>query len=573
MPPKPAEAAPKKKTKKQLLLEQQEELLKQQIALQNQQHQILLDYQAELSQKQTLAGIRNLSEQTDQVRLSHESSVFEAQKRLYLKSLAKAQSENQSRSEWNKYLDDTIPVKQPNPKEIMKYADFIFSEFTEAISKFQIKDADMFFEKTLSFVNRINKLKLAGVYDCEDLCKSDKLYELNLNLLNLNKSMIDHFTACILKNVDGIEMNARQEAQLQFSHPSNPTKTGFFVTLQSKGFRSKVIDQLKVGAIVEIPKTVANHAAGKLFSIRTCYNPSSFLDERGLERKSLYGILSVEVLALPPIAKEIHHFKVSPSLDSSQTIETLQYPNLEMNNGMPFKVEFRYPDRTFNLDERITVSIWVDNKWTSDGISDVSITNSNIVKFTTLQSGIFACTVPVYDERPFKTWTIEKADSVDSETFSVAVETNLGKTYTINVDKFGLITNLTVDEYLEWLEIEHGIFLKPKKVEENLKYAAAEIAEAAIEYKVVKDAEGISIGVPTSSTGEISQNKVKFFEDDRVSLNEGRRHAGLQIALISDMPRQAARKRSDDGDEDKDKVLLIEGVRQIIVKLGLMQNN
>ena len=216
-----------------------------------------------------------------------------------------------------------------------------------------------------------------------------------------------------------------------------------------KNPRKKTIDfPESAGAFAaELPKQVLT-AAVAMRARRTAVDAHSELCANELMAVSGAGILSVDLLSLPPLATTRKGWTVKPRSSLTDAIERVRYPIPRPDDDdddargaatPAVRISHVIPPTLALVDPRPRVAWWDESnqKWTEDGVSDVNVDYDTMrLSFSTTVLERFAVVQSRVAMFPYRSWHVRPAPPVSNARASngsviISVETNspaLGQT-------------------------------------------------------------------------------------------------------------------------------------------------
>ncbi|TMW58078.1 hypothetical protein Poli38472_013552 [Pythium oligandrum] len=196
---------------------------------------------------------------------------------------------------------------------------------------------------------------------------------------------IDHATAHILQYADEYtDTNSRSEVKM--ASASDWIKLGLWINLIAKGSRNKRIDFSELGISVDLPKAIVLQS----LALRVTYLPFDQLSRLNPQNIdfALGGILTLDLLAIPPPPKRARGWMIREVPDAADRIKKLHYPldGMVASAAMPVKVSLQMPAHIiYTSTPRVG---WWDpqtQSWEEDGITEIQWNaETNMLNFNTM---------------------------------------------------------------------------------------------------------------------------------------------------------------------------------------------
>ncbi|CAD7960864.1 unnamed protein product [Amoebophrya sp. A25] len=234
-------------------------------------------------------------------------------------------------------------------------------------------------------------------------------------LRDLELAKLDQSMAYFLGHIESKQINARQEVQDVWGDNKSDIRVGFWGSIApASKFRAKVVDQYKMGVLLELPKSVASGHSHVQIGVRSLYTTFDNVSMNATRMLSVGGVCRVEVLSIPFRPKVYPRggwiMRVIPP-EGTLRLKRLQYPNAEgglnLANLQPVKVEYKVPERSVIEVDSPVVSIWDagEHNWSQEHISDINFDeDTRKISFYTLRLGIFSITQPKTLDFPYSYW-------------------------------------------------------------------------------------------------------------------------------------------------------------------------
>eukprot|EP00736_Rhodelphis_marinus_P006376 Rmarinus@m.27927 len=220
------------------------------------------------------------------------------------------------------------------------------------------------------------------------------------------------------------------------------TQFGLWINLEKRS-RTKFIEYPDVDIVLEIPKSLAMQSVA-IRAIHQLYNHESFKFHN--EHFPLGGVISVDLLALPPPPKQVKEWTLREVTYLATDVQRLPYPippagvDLSINetnlNAPPMRVSFALAPRVIlqRGDDDLKVGWWdhKSNDWSSAGVSDVKYDPAKrVISFLTCRlSTTFALLQARVMHYPYKSWFLRP---IGENTHIVSVVTDINETVEIKV--------------------------------------------------------------------------------------------------------------------------------------------
>jgi len=242
---------------------------------------------------------------------------------------------------------------------------------------------------------------------------------------------LDAATADFLQEAES-HANAKNECMTCLTQPS--CKYGLWVNL-AKNPRIKQLDFADLAISTELPKSLAlasvairviHYQADRLTPARTSTEPLLFGAEAPL--MTLGGVLSVELLGLPPSTKQVKGWTLRQVSDESSAIVRQHYPAREpgedptkvSNTGPQLRISYVLPDNVLippgdhkpaglGASSGLRVGWWEHEtqKWYQNGVDEVGYeAESRTLSFLTPRLASVAFLQPTDLHLPYKNWLI-----------------------------------------------------------------------------------------------------------------------------------------------------------------------
>ncbi|CAD7961893.1 unnamed protein product [Amoebophrya sp. A120] len=256
------------------------------------------------------------------------------------------------------------------------------------------------------------------------------------DLRDLELAKLDQAMAFFLGHIEPKQINARQEVQDVWGTNKTKIRVGFWGSINpASKFRAKVVDQYRMGVLLELPKSIASGHTNTQIGVRSLYTVYDNLSKNTGPLLSVGGICRVEVLSIPFRPKVYPRggwiMKLIPP-EGTLRLKRLLYPNTEggaqvnLATLQPCKIEYKVPDNSV-IEAVPEVSIWVENEpaegaeqaggsssststggaWSTEHISEVQFDeNTRKISFYSLRLGFFSITQPKNLEFPYSYWII-----------------------------------------------------------------------------------------------------------------------------------------------------------------------
>jgi len=429
------------------------------------------------------------------LRLSEEADEGRALAERRTRQMAHFLSQQSKEEDWEAYTSCN-PLPSPDSEaDLSTYLQSILSDERvdlEVILK-QCEEIHTVWKQVLvARANYLAKGNLEEAQACQEKARA---------LFQAQVARLDKSSSQILTHADEY-VSAKLEVLLGKESPV--LKFGLWVNLASKGFRMKIIDFPGLSTIAEIPKTLALQS----IAVRlTHYTFDTVSHETGDDEDfdtALGGVLFLEALKLPPPRKNIKGWSMMPvnqavhdrvrrldfNADASSTTE--QNGSQAISVSLKFKLarhvlvrslqgdHFPLPqvdeneatedhvvstlapqDNLKKLSE-VRVGAWdaEQNKWTEDGISDVTFDpQSRIASLTTTRMTALAVLQSRWVDLPYRFWsvkplfrTVAASGLVDSSLMTSSTSTEQGIAGQLNTEEERLI-----DGALFVLRCEHWL--------------------------------------------------------------------------------------------------------------------
>jgi len=228
-------------------------------------------------------------------------------------------------------------------------------------------------------------------------------------------------------------------------------RIGMWINMVVKNFRGalKPIVYPDIGLQVDIPKALNTMQIG----IRLMYHPYdnlSYLDASGADDMVLGGVMTLDILALPPKPKRVKpQWVLRPTtVDFGSELQPADTPYSGESAGAgggvaALRCTFQVPDSVFMVpEENPKVVAWDTQKlkWTMDGIdqntNEYNSANRQL-RFHTLRTGAFALVQSRVVHLPYRQWKLEPALKVsETDDFDVDDDEEGCIHYTLSLRSF-----------------------------------------------------------------------------------------------------------------------------------------
>ena len=480
-------------------------------------------------------------EQADNAsRLLTEATESELRKQASLGLLASAYQRKQASQESDNLTCCSSLPSAESERDINQYLEALRCSIATNFG-ISILSIDRALEIVDELIELWGKLVSLQVSACEgrDVKRVEWAKRLQSRLRESAEQLIDEATGHTLRNSGNLGLNPRQEFQ------ANWPSIGIWGLLSLKGFRAKVVDFPSLGVTLEIPKSVAMHCPGHMLAFRVIGMHSEFFYkniEISSRRPVGAQLLRIEVLSIPPPPRESGTWKFQLIDERTKQLLRLEYPNKEnVENGgawQPLRVEWKLKGQISARlkSENLTVSRMTVSGWNSEGISEISFSDSG-VSFQSLYLGVFAVTIDPSIYHPLISWTLLPKQHLMTE---LTIDNHMGK-ICFQIGSSGIRCSdfdgwKSPGEMLLALE-SRGIFLASKVNSGAANFLASEISEISSFYDVVFKEGTVSVHENHRFEQPLWDDEdwlaafkiVSYFEDG-IEVQDIR-HASLPVAL------------------------------------------
>uniref|UniRef100_A0A0G4ICS5 IC97/Casc1 N-terminal domain-containing protein n=1 Tax=Chromera velia CCMP2878 TaxID=1169474 RepID=A0A0G4ICS5_9ALVE len=330
--------APKKKSKKQLaeeLARQEEERLKKE-----EEERI----QREIEEKERAERERLQKELEAELAaqeaawLAEEAPGTAEFRRKRETALDEAKSKKREKDIWHQFLECR---SHPNPEKENQVQTFIFTLKEERKDK--VEDS-------------LNTCSEAGGY-------LETIRDIELQ-------HIDRSCAVLLSTLDderaewesqGREKKMQQDVQKMWVSNDKIFSVGVWAFLQSKGFKTKIVDWNEIGITAEVPKNVSMHTMNHAFSLRvlmTTFDAATFLSP-STAWLPVGGVLRAQLALVPPFAKKVNGWTMRAVQPGGLSLNLVPFPNPDAKDVVGttqyFKFTYKIPDWCVVVGSKVNV--------------------------------------------------------------------------------------------------------------------------------------------------------------------------------------------------------------------------
>ena len=342
-------------------------------------------------------------------------------------------------TEWGRFVDC---VRLPDPRLKSQVMDYIRSIESEHIDTYE--RAFKIYEKNSGIISEVVKLRLRALDRYDDGLAA--IYDsYNEQLCSATLGLLDKAAASLLQNPSEY-LNEKNEIQMckSFGH----LKCGLWINI-NKNPRVKSIDMADLGIYTEIPKSLALATAAIRIQVLPPNLMANFTSQN--EDMAVGGIITFDLLSLPPTAKRTKTWTIRQVTPLSTNISKLGYPiapagtdpslmRTSSENIPPIRVTCVLEDiGLIYREEQPIVGWWSeeDKSWQQEGISEVTLETMEDgrrkLSFQTTHLTALALLQRRSLSFPYVDWTLRPLGERGNSQVMLTLNTPLGDTFDFEI--------------------------------------------------------------------------------------------------------------------------------------------
>ncbi|KAG2486777.1 hypothetical protein HYH03_014576 [Edaphochlamys debaryana] len=242
---------------------------------------------------------------------------------------------------------------------------------------------------------------------------------------------LDRLTAVVLHHCDEY---ANDKNEIQLGTTAGSFKWGVWVNT-AKNPRLKVVEMPQLGVTLDIPKQIALANVALRVQHRSGPGSDETFTRCANHWMAVGGVLSVDLLALPPGAKKVRGWTLRQVTPLASNVQRVPYPIppagadpltwQSEEEPPPLGVTAPLPPEVVLLQDPLQVGWWDEARsiWNTDGISDVSYDSStNTFSFHTTHLAPLALVMSRTRLLPYKAWTVRPTGGRNGASAAITLE-------------------------------------------------------------------------------------------------------------------------------------------------------
>uniref|UniRef100_A0A7S3D973 IC97/Casc1 N-terminal domain-containing protein n=1 Tax=Palpitomonas bilix TaxID=652834 RepID=A0A7S3D973_9EUKA len=435
MPPKAKKGKKGKKSKKQEQLELEKKLEEARLAEQAEQERLERE-RKEREEQERLRQIELARLREEEKKRIAEEEVEEATFRQSRAALLRIEAAAaKEKEEWTRYLACS---NLPNPSSLAEINAYL-SLWKESAAN----DMHTVIEECQQAFQVMRDIR-GYVASLPETHSSVDLFENAITRIRtLTSEKIDEMTAKTLTEIE----EAKEDPQRSVA--TENIKFGVWVNLE-KNLKTKQINFHALNIHTDLPRNLALNPIA-LRVMYTSFDPVS--EDLQTNHLVVGGVLSVDVINLPPPAKTIKGWVMRPFNESEGFISKLAYPSPSTGGsgeGMapslstpPMRISYALPDHIVSRADNPSVGWWNDEelKWNTEGMSDISFDEeSRMLTFHSLHLTNLAVLQERDTDFPYQRWMFRPVGEnhtlflLEGKAFEIEIEVKHGVCHLLRPD-------------------------------------------------------------------------------------------------------------------------------------------
>ncbi|QDZ17620.1 axonemal protein [Chloropicon primus] len=376
--------------------------------------------------------------QEESDRLQEESAAFEDYHDNYLNIVSKYNKELDDSIAWNRFASCN---KLPDPSDSSQLMDYIRSIGDEKINSFE--SVFKLCEKNSKILEEVT-FKANRALEKQDEEEVARLSDYSHSLRQLTSDLIDKAYAYVLQYAS---KTPNEKNEFLVCEKSKGLKCGIWINI-NKNPRVKVIEMPDLDIVAEIPKSVALATV----AVRILQVPPSISVQRLSKNKyiNVGGLISFDLLSLPPTIKKTKTWTVRQVNHLSTNISCLSYPIapagtdpslMRQNSGPipPIRVTCVLESNLIYKEPEPLVGWWDPDgqTWEQEGISEVTLDKledgTHKLSFLTTHLTSLALLQSRTLGFPYTDWFIRPLGGRGSNTVMLTLSTSMGISFEFEV--------------------------------------------------------------------------------------------------------------------------------------------